>query len=271
MRVRRDFDRVYDEQDDPWSIGAADDPRYDLYRERLLAHVRGGRILDVGSGFGAFLARFGDEFEELIGVETAGEAIRRGRNLRPEIRFVHGQAERLGETALDDESFDAIILSDVLYYLRPADRAATVAWTASHLRPGGHALVAAWCPGGRYLTPDELRALARASLRIVDDVELPSQHVALVARPKVRLAAFTDVAPAGAVLVGDANRALAALRREPSPERLRWRRRLHLSPPLPTGDELVAVAGEETPARRETLQRYGFQIVSPAELARAGR
>jgi SAM-dependent methyltransferase len=271
MRVRRDFDRVYDEQADPWSIGAADDPRYDLYRERLLAHVGGGRILDVGSGFGAFLARFGGEFEELIGVETAGEAVRRGRDLRPEIRFVHAQAERLGETELDGESFDAIILSDVLYYLRPAGRAAAVAWTASHLRPGGHALVAAWCPGGRYLRPDELRALVRASLRIVDDVELPSEHVALVARPKLRLAAFTDAAPAGAVLVADADEALAALPREPSPERLRWRHRFRLAPLKPTGDELVAVAGEETPELRDALEGHGFRIVSPAELARAGR
>jgi SAM-dependent methyltransferase len=271
MRVKRDFDRVYAEEDDPWSIGAADDPRYDLYRARLLAHVQGGRLLDIGCGLGAFLARFGDAFDELIGVETAAEAVRRGRELRPEIRFVQAQAEQLGSTDLDAETFDAIVVSDVLYYLRPAERAAVVAWTASHLRTGGHALVAAWCPGGRYLEPDELRALVRASLRIVDDVELPSQHVALVARPKLRLAAFTDVAPAGAVRVTDAESALAALPRERSPEYLRWRRRLGLRPPPPTGDELVAVAADETPALRRELERRGFRVVSPAELARAGR
>lgn len=270
MHVRRDFDRVYDEQDDPWAIGAADDPRYDLYRERLLAHVRGGRILDVGCGYGAFLARFGEEFQELVGVETAGEAVRRARELRPEITFLRAQAERLGETELDAERFDAIVLSDVLYYLRQPDRAATLAWAASHLQEGGHALVTAWCPGGRYFEPDEFRALVRASLRIVDDVELPSGHVALVARPKLRLAAFTDAAPEGAILVADASRALAALPREPSPERLRWRRRFRLAPPAPTGDELVAVAGEETPALREALEQHGFRIVSSAELARAG-
>jgi SAM-dependent methyltransferase len=280
MRVRRDFDRVYQEQEDPWAIGAAEDPRYDLYRERLLARVRGGRLLDIGCGLGAFLARFGDAFDELVGVETAAEAVRRARELHPEIEFVHARAERLRETALDGRTYDAVIASDVLYYLRQRDRAAVLDWVASHLAPGGHALVAAWCPGGRYLTADEFRALVRASLRVVDDVELPSRHVVLVARPKRRLAAFTRRAPDGVVAVaagGDAeqvaDRALAALPREASPERLRLRRRLEglhlLGRPEPTGDELVAVLGDATPELTQAFERRGFRIV-PAEELRTG-
>ncbi|HEY2777604.1 MAG TPA: class I SAM-dependent methyltransferase [Gaiellaceae bacterium] len=277
MRVKRDFDRVYDEQSDPWAIGAADDPRYDLYRERLLARVRGGRLLDIGCGLGAFLARFAEEFDELVGVETAAEAVRRGREIRPEIRFHEAAAEGLEATELDDETFDAIILSDVLYYLRPRDRATMLAWTASHLRAGGHALVAAWCPGGRYFEPDEFRELVGSALRSVDDVELPSQHVAIVARPKLRLVAFARRAPAGAVAVTASDdpehvvkRAVAALPRHPSPELLRWRRRLGLRRhPTQAGDELVAVDGEETPAFREAFERRGFQVVSPEELAQA--
>src|SRR6476661_8813147 len=113
MRVRRDFDRVYAEQPDPWAIGDADDPRYDLYREHLLAHTHGGRLLDIGCGLGAFLARFSDDFDELIGVEAAAEAVNRGRELRPAIRYVQAKAQELSATDLDDESFDAVILSDV--------------------------------------------------------------------------------------------------------------------------------------------------------------
>lgn len=278
MRVRRDFDRVYAEQADPWAIGNAGDPRYDLYREHLLAHIHGGRLLDVGCGLGAFLARFSDDFDELIGVETAAEAVSRGRELRPAIRFVQADAQDLGATGLDDESFDAVILSDVLYYLAQRDRAATLAWVATHLRDGGHALVAAWCPGGKYLEPNEFRALVRASLRVVDDLELPSQHVALIARRKLRLAAFADAAPPGAIAVtpaGDSDRcaqdALAALPRELSPERLRWRRRFRLpQPAAPTGDELVAITGGDTQSLRSAFERRGFRIVSAEDLARAG-
>ena len=91
MRVKRDFDRVYDEQADPWAIGAADDPRYDRYRRLLVSRAQGGRLLDIGCGLGAFLARFDDVFDELIGVETAGEAVRRARELWPGIEFVHAK------------------------------------------------------------------------------------------------------------------------------------------------------------------------------------
>ena len=279
MRVRRDFDRVYAEQADPWAIGNADDPRYDLYREHLLAHTREGRLLDVGCGLGAFLARFSGDFDELIGVETAAEAVSRGRQLRPDIRFVQADAQDLGATGLDDETFDAVIVSDVLYYLAQRDRTATLAWVAAHLRDDGRALVAAWCPGGKYLEPNEFRALVRASLRVIDDIELPSQHVALVARRKLRLAAFAEAAPPGAIAVtpgGDSDRcaedALAALPRELPPERLRWRRRLRLpQPAAPIGDELVAIAGDDTPSLRNAFEQRGFRIVSAEGLAQAGR
>jgi SAM-dependent methyltransferase len=279
MRVKRDFERIYRLEADPWSIGAADDPRYELYRELLLSRVRGDRILDIGCGLGAFLARFVDEFDALVGVETASEAVERGRLLHPEIEFVHASAGQIASTALDVQSFDAIVLSDVLYYLRRRDRGRVLAWTARHLNPGGHALVAGWCPGGRYFEPDELRALVRRWLRIVDDVTLASGHVALITRPKRRLAAFAGAPIAGASAVrsdGNVDRlaegALAALPREPSPERLRLERRLRWLPPLrrrssPTGDELVAVIGPRTDAAARALERRGFTIVSAERLA----
>lgn len=189
--MRRDFDRIYAEEADPWAIGSASAPRYDQYRDLVLAHVRGGALLDIGSGLGAFLARFRHDFAELTGVETAAEAVRRGREAHPDIEFVHRPAEGLGESPLHDRKFDAILASDVIYYLRPADRARLVDWIAQHLAPGGWALVAAWCPGKRYLEPDELRALVRSSLRIGDDLSLPSGHVALMCEPKRRVLALT--------------------------------------------------------------------------------
>jgi SAM-dependent methyltransferase len=189
--VRRNFDRIYAEEPDPWAIGTASDPRYDRYRDLLLARVRGGSLLDIGCGLGAFLARFQNDFDSLTGVETAGEAVRRATAAYPAIEFVHSPAEHLAETALDAREFDAIVLSDVIYYLPQQDRARLVEWVADHLAPGGRALVAAWCPGGRYLAPSELRALVRASLRITDDLVLPTEHVALVCERKRRLVALT--------------------------------------------------------------------------------
>jgi SAM-dependent methyltransferase len=276
MRVKRNFDRIYRNEIDPWAIGNADDPRYDLYRDLLLAHVRGGAILDIGCGLGAFLARFAGTFDELVGVETAAEAVRRGRELRPEIQFVHAPAEQLTETPLDGRSFDAIVVSDVLYYLHRRDRIAVLDWVARHLAADGRALIAGWCPGGRYLEADEFRALVRASFRVLDDVHLPSDHVVLVTRTKRRLAAFATAAVAGLTCVPAAGehdlgrRAVAALPREPTPERLRLRRRLTRRTPavVPTGDDLVVVVGLDDMPARSSLEAQGFGVVSLDELLR---
>jgi SAM-dependent methyltransferase len=281
MRVKRDFNRVYDLENDPWDIGDATAFRYDRYRELLLAHRRGGVLLDIGSGLGAFLARFSPDFETLIAVETAGEAVRRGRELRPHIRFVHSSAEHIAQTELDAGTYDAIIVSDVLCYLRPPDRTAVLSWVADHLNPGGHALVAGWCPGGRYPEPDEFRALVRSSLQIVADDQLDSDHVVFVTRPKLRLAAFVTEPVPGTLTVpagGDPERlardAESALPRELSPERLRLRRRLERLHLLPkrreraTGDELVSVVGERTDAAAAALERRRFRVVTREELAK---
>ena len=72
MRVKRDFGQIYAAEDDPWAIGEADSERYELYRRIVLEQSeRRGTILDIGCGFGAFLARFEEDFEELIGVEVS--------------------------------------------------------------------------------------------------------------------------------------------------------------------------------------------------------
>jgi SAM-dependent methyltransferase len=191
VQVKRNFDRIYAEEGDPWSIGAAADPRYDQYRELVLSRAHGGSLLDVGCGLGAFLARFRDRFDELTGVETAAGAVRRARQAHPDIEFVHARAEQLAQTALHGREFDAILVSDVIYYLAQPDRERLIKWVAEHLAPGGWALIAAWCPGGRYLEPSELRALVRSSLRIADDLVLPSGHVALMCEPRRRLVALT--------------------------------------------------------------------------------
>jgi SAM-dependent methyltransferase len=191
VRVKRDFDRVYEAEADPWAIGDARDARYDLYRQLLLRHARGTRILDIGSGMGAFLARFVDAFDELTAVDTAHAAVERGRRRFPNIEFVHSSAERIAETALDVRRFDAILLSDVLYYLPEAERRRLLDWVNAHLDPDGVALIAAWCPGGDYLTPNEFDSLVRRSVAVLEHRELGSGHVVYVTRRKRHLVALT--------------------------------------------------------------------------------
>ena len=192
MRVVRDFNEIYATEEDPWKIGDADSERYNLYYERInaLASLRGS-LLDIGCGFGAFLARFKDDFDTLTGVELSGAAVEKGRARFPFIEFATGSADKMDAALPSDCKFDAIIFSDCVYYLDEAGRNAALAWIAAHLTPGGLAFIAGYSPGGDYLTFDEMQALVSRHLAIESAQMLPTQHALFFARPPRRLIALT--------------------------------------------------------------------------------
>ena len=192
MQVRRDFDKVYRAQDDPWNIGQADSDRYNRYFDLIHRCAKGRRtILDIGCGFGAFLSRFRPHFEKLVGVEISGDAIRKGKERFPFIAYHQGSAERLEETAVEAERYDAIIYSDVISYFDDKGKNRSLKWIAEHLERDGLAFIAAWCPGGRYLTYPELERLTERYFKIESRLFLESQHAAFLARKKRRCIAVT--------------------------------------------------------------------------------
>jgi SAM-dependent methyltransferase len=229
MRVQRDFEGVYAQQADPWCIGDADSDRYDLYRELILEHAHcRGSILDIGSGFGAFLARFRDDFDEAVAVELVAAAIDVGHRRYPWIRFSLGSADALDDAGVGERRYDAIIFSDVIYYLDNGGKSRSLDWIGSHLQDGGVALVAAYCPGGHYLTTDELSRMVRSRFAIEAERRLDSGHAVLVARRRRRRIAVTLeeasprvlglLASAGlsATLFPDVDRYLSLLERDPA-------------------------------------------------------
>jgi SAM-dependent methyltransferase len=193
MRVKLDCEAKYVAEKDPWGIGEADSPRYDLYLEWISARARTrGSILDVGCGFGAMLARLHSDFERLHGIELSADAIAKGSERYPFIDFEQGSIEALAATEADRERFDAIIFSDVLYYVEEAARRASLRWIAEHLRRDGFAFIAAYSPGGReYPTPAEVRTLVQREFVIERDQVLDSEHLMLLVRPRRRFAALT--------------------------------------------------------------------------------
>jgi SAM-dependent methyltransferase len=192
MHVSRDFERLYREEKDPWSIEDADNERYELYRRLVLEHAQlRGAMLDIGCGFGAFLARFRDEFTSLQGVEISERAIALGRQRFPFIDYARGSADALENALPEAGRFDAIIYSDVIYYLRERGKRRSLHWIADHLAPNGLAFIAAWSPGGRYLTPSELRRLVEGDFAIERSLLLESGHAIFICRPRRLLCALT--------------------------------------------------------------------------------
>ncbi len=192
MRVRRDFNRIYATEPDPWGIGDADSERYDHYFERIVScsHLR-GTVLELGCGYGALLARLRGQFEHLLGLELSAQAVRRGRERFPFIEFTQGSLADPGAALGDAGSYDTIVVSDVFYYLAERDRRAAVKWIAGHLAPGGLAFLAGWSPGGRYLSVEEFRNLVERELAIESTELLETGHALFCARPIRTLVALT--------------------------------------------------------------------------------
>jgi len=192
MRVKRDFNQIYRDEDDPWAIGSAGSDRYALYRSYIRERKpSGGAVLDIGCGFGAFLAHFKDAFQRLDGVDVSALAIEKGRRRFPFLRFFQGSAAGLDCVPGLTGRYDLIIYSDVICYLNEADRNASLRWIADHLAEDGLAFVAAWTPGGNYLAPDELERLVRRHLRLEQERILRTGHAVFLARRRRRLVAVT--------------------------------------------------------------------------------
>src|SRR5262249_24973468 len=115
----------------------------------------------------------------------------KGRERFPFIDFVQGSAARLAEAIASEERFDAVIYSDVIYYLDDAAKDRSLRSIAERLTPEGVALIAAWCPGGKYLEPDELRRLVERYFAVEEERLLESGHAAFICRERRFLVALT--------------------------------------------------------------------------------
>jgi SAM-dependent methyltransferase len=192
VRVKRDFNRIYRDEEDPWAIGSADSERYALYRDLIRERMPSGRaVLDIGCGFGAFLAHLREGFPRLDGVDCSAVAIEKGRRRFPFIRFLEGSADDLGRLGELAARYDLIVFSDVIYYLDETGRNTSLRWIADHLEDDGVAFIAAWCPGGEYLEPDELERLVSRHMRLDAQRILRSGHAIFLARRRRRMVAVT--------------------------------------------------------------------------------
>src|SRR5205823_5640477 len=104
----------------------------------------GDRVLDCGCGMGFHLMVMSSLWQlTLVGLDSDAERLRWAERERVPAELVHGDAERL---PFEDESFDAVLMSEVLEHLEDDGRA--LAEARRVLRCGGRLAVSV--PHARY-------------------------------------------------------------------------------------------------------------------------
>jgi ubiquinone/menaquinone biosynthesis C-methylase UbiE len=127
-------------QEEIWSGLPRGAPPFAWKRRRgfLVAHVApGDAVLDLGCGEGAFSAALAGAGARPVGVDVAEAALRRARELHPDLEF--RRAAPGEQLPLDDDAVDVVWASEVLAFV--PDSARVLSEVRRVLRPGGRLLV----------------------------------------------------------------------------------------------------------------------------------
>lgn len=140
----RFFDELWSEKD-PWDLDNAplDQARYRRQVE-LLADRRYERVLEIGCGSGSFTEQLAPLAESLIALEISAPALKRaeGRGLPSTVEL--RQLNVMDYEPVADGPFDAIVISETIYYLGWLYPLFDIAWMA-------HSLYKETAPDGRLL------------------------------------------------------------------------------------------------------------------------
>lgn len=133
------FERQY--QSRPWRR-AGDKPVLNRSRVRLLQRwLPSGRVLEIGTGLGAFAHRLAERYD-VLGMDLDPVVVARAfRGSK-----VNGVVGSAYELPVSDRSIDAVVLFDVLEHLAETDRA--LAELRRVLKPGGLVLMSVPNPEG---------------------------------------------------------------------------------------------------------------------------
>lgn len=138
------FESIYRRGEDPWGFATSEYERR-KYAATLAAipRARYDHALEVGCSIGVFTALLADRCDDLLAVEPVSSALAtaRARNAaKPHVRF----AELFVPSDWPDESFDLVILSEVLDYLGRTDLLMLADRLRQSLRPGGDVVLVHW-------------------------------------------------------------------------------------------------------------------------------
>jgi len=140
------FDDMYELHLDPWNFGSS--PYEAAKYARTLAALpnevyRSG--LEVGCSVGVLSALLAERCRHLLSIDVAERALERARARCQSLPQVSFERRSLPQE-FPGGRFDLIVLSEVLYYLSPADLTTTLERCVEALEPAGHLIAVHWTP-----------------------------------------------------------------------------------------------------------------------------
>jgi SAM-dependent methyltransferase len=147
------FQGKYDASPDPYGLaGRWYEARKRAISVALLPARRYGSAFEPGCSIGMLTALLADRCDRMLSCDAIAQAVAAARTrtaalpgVRVEQRTIPGQ--------WPDESFDLVVLSEVLYYFDDADLEQLLGHAVKTLNPGGHLLAVHW----RHHAPDHPR------------------------------------------------------------------------------------------------------------------
>ena len=138
------FERLYGEDLDPWRFRTSPYER-DKYQATLaaLSRPRYGCGLEAGCSIGVFTRALAARCDRLLAIDVSDRALAQARHACAGIDGLKFRRAAL-PAEFPRATFDLIVLSEMLYYLSPADLDATAERSLDALRPGGEVLLCHW-------------------------------------------------------------------------------------------------------------------------------
>lgn len=161
------FDELYAERDDPWDLSSSDYERHKL--ALLLAslpHARYRLAFEPGCAIGVTTEALAGRCDRIIAMDGSPSAVHQTRDRLAGADHVSAV---LGRVPADwpAESFDLIVVSELLYYLDDDARLAVAGLASQTLAPDGHVMAVHWRHPFReaHVTGDQVHAELADRLR----------------------------------------------------------------------------------------------------------
>jgi SAM-dependent methyltransferase len=140
------FDTLYERDADPWRFrtSAYERAKYDATLAAL-PRPRYRRALEVGCSIGVLSGDLSEPCDALLAVDAAEKALAAARAAcadKPNVRFARLRAP--DEWPPEGETFDLILLSEMVYYLDRTDVSRLADRVGASLAPGGDCLLVHW-------------------------------------------------------------------------------------------------------------------------------